>query len=295
MAILQNPFRFKTISDSVVYSCKCYTTQEEATPIKYGEGSCFKIKNNNTICYVGLVPVLNKDQSPYSTPFNIKKNEIEYNVQTEVNNNYTITIQQTANQTIKVRCNDIEYQNTFEIPAGTSYSIIVTPDEGYTAGNPTIASTGYVNSDLIITASPATRNAVLVTIPSTEHQTITVNVYTDSSKTTLIGTYTSSFTADYGTYYEATVTPAEGYKAGTISPTSGTITGILTFTVTDAIQDTYTISVTQPNSGQNIIKINDVEGTIFAITAGSNVNISIYNKVSDNYNDDYYIDEIIVN
>ena len=272
MAVLQNPFKFKVISTGTIYSCKCYTTESEATPIKYGTGSCLKIKNNNTICYVGLVPLANKSQSPYSTPFNIKKDGITYNVQTEVNNYYKVTITQSDNQTIKVTCDNVAHPSTFEVLAGTKYTITVTADTGYTAGSPNIASTGYVNSNLSVTASPASKKSYLVTIPSTSNQTITVKLYTDSTKKTLIGSYTSSFTADYGTYYEATVTPSEGYKAGTISPTSGTITGTVTFTVTNAVQDTCAITVIQPLGGT--ITVNGKSGTNFAVTKGSNVTLT---------------------
>ena len=148
---------------------------------------------------------------------------------------YTVTITQTANQTIKVTTNDgVEHTSTFTANYGTTYTVTVTPATGYNAGTPSVSS-GTITGNLTITATAATIKTFQVTITQTANQTITVKVGSVE--------YTSTFTANYGTTYTVTVTPATGYNAGTPSVSSGTITGNLTITATAATIKTFTLSI----------------------------------------------------
>lgn len=241
MATLTNPLNVK--NGSTVYACTCYTTTAEATPTTITGGSCWELKNNNTVCYVGLWPTSVSGGS-YHTPLKIKKSNVEYYVETKVVNNYTVTITQSSNQTIKVTCNGSTYTSTFSAPAGSSYTVTVTPSTGYTAGAPSSAS-GYVNSNITITASAASKAKYTVTITQSSNQTI---------KVTCGGTtYTSTFTAEYGATWTATVTPSTGYNAGTLNKTSGTITGATTISATAATIKKYTVTITQ--SANQTIKV----------------------------------------
>ena len=148
---------------------------------------------------------------------------------------YTVTITQTANQTIKVTTNDgVEHTSTFTANYGTTYTVTVTPATGYNAGTPSVSS-GTITGNLTITATAATIKTFQVTITQTANQTIKVK--TGSVE------HTSTFTANYGTTYTVTVTPATGYNAGTPSVSSGTITGNLTITATAATIKTFTLSI----------------------------------------------------
>ena len=148
---------------------------------------------------------------------------------------HTVTITQTANQTIKVTTNDgVEHTSTFTANYGTTYTVTVTPATGYNAGTPSVSS-GTITGNLTITATAATIKTFQVTITQSENQTITVKVGSVE--------YTSTFTANYGTTYTVTVTPATGYNAGTPSVSSGTITGNLTITATAATIKTFTLSI----------------------------------------------------
>ena len=148
---------------------------------------------------------------------------------------YTVTITQTANQTIKVTTNDgVEHTSTFTANYGTTYTVTVTPATGYNAGTPSVSS-GTITGNLTITATAATIKTFQVTITQTANQTIKVKAGSVE--------YTSTFTANYGTTYTVMVTPATGYNAGTPSVSSGTITGNLTITATAATIKTFTLSI----------------------------------------------------
>lgn len=106
MAKLVNKLHVK--KDGRIFECTCYTTPKEATP-NYTGASYWEIKNNNTVCYVGLrkspsvgyslFPIAEPSEplersgdigGSYDTPLTIKKNGIPYIVQTEVNNGFTV-------------------------------------------------------------------------------------------------------------------------------------------------------------------------------------------------------------
>ena len=261
MAELVNKFHVK--QGEQVYECTCYTLEDEATPKTVEGGSTWEIKNNGVVCYLGLWPKASDSVSEYSTPLTIKKNNVEYYVQTKVLNYFTVTITQSANQTIKVTCGDEVHTETFQALAGSQYTVVVEPAAGYTAGAPSSA-TGYVNSNLTITASPASKKTYLITIQQSANQII--KVICDGV------TYTSNFTADHGDTFTATVTPNEGYTAGTLNMSSGTITETLTISATAAVIIKHTISVTQPENGQ--ITVNNQVGTSFAINHGTDVTIA---------------------
>ena len=154
MAELTNKLHLK--SGSVVTECVCYTTIDEATPKTVTGGSAWEIKNNNIVCYLGLVPSNLSGKTGFDTSLKIKKGGVEYLVQSKVLNYFTVTITQSDNQTIQVVCNGNTYTSDFQALAGSSYTVSVIPKTGYTAGSPSSFS-GYVNSDLTIAASPASK------------------------------------------------------------------------------------------------------------------------------------------
>lgn len=79
MAELINKLNIKY--SNIIDECICYTTSDEATPKTISEGSYWEIKNNNTICYLGLWPVNENQDSGFHSKLKIKKNGIEYYVE----------------------------------------------------------------------------------------------------------------------------------------------------------------------------------------------------------------------
>ena len=237
MAELTNKLHVK--SGSTVYDCTCYTTTDEATPKTVSNGSYWEIKNNNTVCYLGLVPSASAGKTGFDTPLKVKKNSTEYIVQTKVVNYFTVTITQSANQTITVTCGGKNYTSTFSALAGSQYTVKVTPNTGYTAGTPNVTS-GYVNSNISISATAATKATYVFTINKTSNQTITVTYGGTTYKST--ASANTTFTATYGEKWTATIAGATGYNPGTLSATSGTITGAVTLSATAATIKTFTLS-----------------------------------------------------
>ena len=237
MAELTNKLHVKL--EASVFDCTCYTTTDEATPKTVSNGSYWEIKNNNTVCYLGLVPSASAGKTGFDTPLKVKKNNTEYIVQTKVVNYFTVTITQSANQTITVTCGGKDYTSTFSALAGSQYTVKVTPNTGYTAGTPNVTS-GYVNSNISISASAATKATYVFTINKTSNQTITVTYGGTTYKST--ESANTTFTATYGEKWTATIAGATGYNPGTLSATSGTITGAVTLSATVATIKTFTLS-----------------------------------------------------
>lgn len=265
MAELTNRIHLK--SDSTVTECICYTTIDEATPKTVTGGSTWEIKNNNTVCYLGLVPSESAGMTGFDTPLKVKKNNTEYIVQAQVRNYFTVTIKQSANQTITVTCNGTTYTSSFQALAGSSYTVTVVPATGYTAGSPS-SSSGYVNSNLTISASPASKASYLVTIVQSDHQTITVTCNGVN--------YTSNFTANYGDKWTATILASSGYRPGTLSATSGTITGAVTISATAATIIQYKVTLNSVANGYwQLQGVNKGAGS-YAYNSGTNVKVECF-------------------
>lgn len=236
MAELTNKLHIK--SGSTVYDCTCYTTTDEATPKTVSNGTYWEIKNNNTVCYLGLIPSASAGTTGFDTPLKVKKNNTEYIVQTKVLNYFTVTITQSDNQTITVTCGGKNYTSTFTALAGSYYTVRVTPSTGYTAGTPNTTS-GYVNSNISISATAATKAKFVFIINKTSNQTITVNY--DGNSYTSNASSNTTFTTTYGETWTATIAGATGYDPGKLSATSGTITGNVTIGASSATIKTFTL------------------------------------------------------
>ena len=129
-------------------------------------------------------------------------------------NECTLTITQSAHQTITVTANGNKYTNTVSFPYGTTYTVAIEPAEGYNAGTLNKTS-GTLTGNDSISATAATLKQFTLTITQSEHQTITVTA--NGNK------YTSSVKLDYGTKWTASIKPDTGYNAGTLNKTSGMI------------------------------------------------------------------------
>ena len=265
MAELTNRLHLK--SGSTITECICYTTIDEATPKTVAGGSTWEIKNNNTVCYLGLVPSNLSGKTGFDTPLKIKKGGVEYLVQSKVLNYFTVTVTQSEHQTIQVVCNGNTYTSNFQALAGSSYTVTVIPETGYTAGSPS-SSSGYVNSNLTITASPASKASYLVTIVQSANQTITVTCNGTS--------YTSNFTANYGDKWTATILSSSGYTAGTLSATSGTITGAITISATAATIIQYKVTLNTVKNGYWQLQGANKDAGSYAYNSGTNVKVECF-------------------
>ena len=141
------------------------------------------------------------------------------NATSATKSNATVTITQSAHQTIHVytpkKDGGTDHTSTFTCPRGTTYEAEVIAENGYVAGALNVSGNGIINSDMSINANPAIGMAT-VTIVQSAHQTI--HVYTPYKGGT---DHTSTFTCPIGTKYEAEVIAANGYIAGILNVNGG--------------------------------------------------------------------------
>mgnify|MGYP002761529813 CR=1 FL=1 len=151
---------------------------------------------------------------------------------------FTINIPDKDNQTITIKyVNPVDsgtYTTTksVSVPYGTTYTITVTPNEGYNAGtaNP---SSGTVTSTVNINVTDATKIRYKVYLNAGNGQTIVMTPALNSD-----GTY------DWGTKWSATLVAWKGFKAGSIfSATNGTCYSDISVNATAASLTSKLLSV----------------------------------------------------
>ena len=143
---------------------------------------------------------------------------------------YTVTITQTANQTIKVTTNDgVAHTSTFTANYGTTYTVTVTPATGYNAGTPSVSS-GTITGNLTITATAATIKTFTLSIGATTNQTYVATIGGVAKTATSSAT---NYTVDYGTAYS-------------IVYTANAATAAYTYTASAAVSGTVTADVSVP-------------------------------------------------
>lgn len=120
----------------------------------------------------------------------------------------TVTIVQSANQTITVICNGNSYTSTFTAKAGSTYTASISASTGYNAG--TLSSTsGTLTDNITISATAATLKTYTYTINQPTGGTITVTV--DGVA------HTSTFTVQHGKTASNKCTPNRGYTFKTFT------------------------------------------------------------------------------
>lgn len=120
----------------------------------------------------------------------------------------TVTIVQSANQTITVICNGNSYTSTFTAEAGSTYTASISASTGYNAG--TLSSTsGTLTDNITISATAATLKTYTYTINQPTGGTITVTV--DGVA------HTSTFTVQHGKTASNKCTPNRGYTFKTFT------------------------------------------------------------------------------
>lgn len=131
---------------------------------------------------------------------------------------FKVTITQSAHQTIYVKCNDSINSNTFSVEEGSTFTVTVVGDKGYTAGTLNITS-GAVTEDIEIFATLAAKATMCnVKVPQTTGQVITVTCNGRE--------YDSDFSEAVGSKYTAVLVATDNkYTVGALSSISGTLTG----------------------------------------------------------------------
>lgn len=122
----------------------------------------------------------------------------------------TVTIVQSANQTITVICNGNSYTSTFTAEAGSTYTASISASTGYNAG--TLSSTsGTLTDNITISATAATLKTYTYTYTINQPTGGTITVTVDGVA------YTSTFTVQHGKTASNLCTPNSGYTFKTFT------------------------------------------------------------------------------
>lgn len=313
MAELTNKLHIKDSSGTVT-ECTCYTTTDEATSTLFEGGNYWEIKNNNTICYLGLKPSSITSYTEYDTPLKVKKDGTEYIVQSQIAvGTYTVTITgwMWDRQSWEFYINGTYYGSggiktydgiqetrSFEVEHGTVFGVELKMASGWTKGSLTCSNNNYsiingilyatITEDTTITVGKPTKGTFTVTITQTGNQTITVThtpsaseygervpVSPDAPDTST--THTSTFTAQAEDTWTATITPDTGYTAGTLSPgTSGTITDNIEITASAASQIFNTITLNNVDNGYWQLNGVNKDAGSYQIAYGTSVTVECF-------------------
>ena len=161
---------------------------------------------------------------------------------------FMVSIVQSANQTIVVSVDGVDYTTNTAFPSGTVYSVRIIPNTGYTPG--VLSTTGGVlNNSVTVTATAAASEMYTIDIMQTENQSIIVT-YNGND-------YTSSFKAAYGDTYSVMVVPFEGYVAGIPNIETGTVYSDRTIFASTATPENFAVNIVQ--SANQTIKVTHVE------------------------------------
>lgn len=171
---------------STTESVTSYSVESEGTVKTASGGTTWEITNNGVKAYIGLWPVsVTSGGHPSHSMLKIKKNNVEYYVEKTVNNNYTLKLAATTNQTITLKytqpgASEVTKKSSssaqsFSVEVGTTWTATIAAASGYKAGKLS-GTSGTVNADTTVSATAATtaypkgtligNNVAKVTIPA---------------------------------------------------------------------------------------------------------------------------------
>ena len=172
---------------STTESVTSYSVESEGTVKTASGGTTWPITNNGVKAYIGLWPVsVTSGGHPSHSMLKVKKNNVEYYVEKTVNNNYTLKLAATTNQTITLKytqpgASEVTKKSSssaqsFSVEVGTTWTATIAAASGYKAGKLS-ATSGTVKADTTVSATAATtaypkgtligNNVTKVTIPAT--------------------------------------------------------------------------------------------------------------------------------
>ena len=178
--------------DSTTESVTSYSVQDEGTVQTATGGTFWQINNNGTTAYIGLWPTsVTSGGNPNHSMLKITKSGTQYWVEKTVNNNFTLTLAATTNQTITLKytqpgASQVTKTSTssaqnFTVKVGTTWTATIAGATGYNAGTLSPGSSGTVNANTTVSASAATVATRTITIKNSNVSPSIVISYTNSS------------------------------------------------------------------------------------------------------------------
>ena len=175
----------------------------------------------------------------------------------------TIYIVQSLNQIITVYVDGVAYtrEDGITVPYGSAYTAVVTPNDGYTAGELINGSSDSLTENVVVSAEPAEQMMVTVTIGQQDYQQIQVTCETF--------VFTSTFSMPYGSEWSAIVVSTdESYAPGELNTVSS---GILT--------SDFTISASAPTLRAYPVTIEQSDNQTITVTCGDNIYTSSFTAI----------------
>ena len=159
---------------------------------------------------------------------------------------YTLSIIQSAHQTIIVHANNIDYTSNVSLPYGTKWTAVIKPDTGYTAGTLNKYSGTITGDDSVYATSAANKINYRIIIKQIENTITTVTcTYPDDINHAITWT-TGTKSFPYGSTWIAYTEGVTGYTAGEVNLPSGTLTSdTYIYAQSAAKKNTYTLTITQ--------------------------------------------------
>lgn len=118
---------------------------------------------------------------------------------------FTISISQSANQTITVVCNGTSYTSSFTARYGDAYSVSITGNNGYTAGGVNVSS-GNVTGDLTVYATSGATLVVAGSVTYASNQTAS-GQFTVPAHVNVLAVYSNAWSGSRN----VAVTPGKQY------------------------------------------------------------------------------------
>ena len=155
-------------------------------------------------------------------------NDITINATAAVALQYTLTITQSAHQTITVTANGKTYTNSVSLPYGTRWTATITPDTGYAAGKLNKTSGIITGDDTVYATTDAIITKLTISVGATTNQTYILNIDgVAKPQTAEASSYSTNYNSHYTVEYIAnTATAAYYYTA------SENVSGVVVSNVT---------------------------------------------------------------
>lgn len=141
---------------------------------------------------------------------------------------YTLTITQSAHQTITVTANGKTYTSSVSLPYGTKWVATITPDTGYVAGKLNKTSGTITGNDTVYATTDAVISKFTISVGATTNQTYILTIDgVAKPQTAAASSYSTNYNSHYTVEYIAnTATAAYYYTA------SENVSGVVTSSVT---------------------------------------------------------------
>lgn len=283
-----------TVENANVTAVANSTTYNEGESFNIKEGSSFTVnvtgENNYTL---NNITYGTQSKTETGAEFTAESGVTTFSVAMDqpVPDTVTINVPTVANATVKVTAGGQEYTSgTFDIQAGSLFTVNVTPATGYKFGNISYNSVNYNNGEAITAVKDVTNIAVTVAVDTvnvgfTKLTNATINVsYINDQATSATAKITADTTLamQKGTEFTVTVTPIDDYELKSIA--YGTATSSenpATFTASADGPVTVTVEQTTPVVETVTVTVPFVENASVAVEYTNNRGAKTTTTITD--------------